>query len=116
MKGLFRDNPRFAGKLVLLDRIKWFEGPSAPSDNHAWFVWDRRHQGPPWIAYAGRVLPPERSRRARRSCRGRQVGLGVLPHEVILLVGHGAAEQAFAVRLRTHHRRSFFALQDFFGG
>jgi hypothetical protein len=53
---LFRDNPSFVGKLVLLDRIKWFEGASGPSDNHAWFIWDRRRQGArPLIAYAERA-------------------------------------------------------------
>jgi hypothetical protein len=52
---LFRDNPTFAGKIVLLDRIKWFEGRSGPSDNHAWFVWDRDHRGPPLIHYAARA-------------------------------------------------------------
>src|SRR5262249_38083763 len=36
---LFRDNPMFAGKVVLLNRIKWFVGPSSPSDNHSWFLW-----------------------------------------------------------------------------
>jgi hypothetical protein len=53
---LFRDNPSFATKLVLLDRIKWFDGPSAPSDNHAWFIWDRRHEGAPSIAYFGKGI------------------------------------------------------------
>jgi hypothetical protein len=52
---LFRDNPTFAGKIVLLDRIKWFPGLSGPSDNHAWFVWDReRLRRAPWVAYAER--------------------------------------------------------------
>jgi hypothetical protein len=51
---LFRDCPRFAGKIVLLDRIKWFDGPSGPSDNHAWFVWNRGHRGDPWTRYAER--------------------------------------------------------------
>jgi hypothetical protein len=53
---LFRDNPDFAGKVVLLDRIKWFEGPSSPSDNHAWFTWHRRGHlsGSPRLAYATR--------------------------------------------------------------
>jgi hypothetical protein len=51
---LFRNNPRFAGKLTLLHRIKWFEGPSSPSDNHAWFLWDRNHRGPPIIRYVSR--------------------------------------------------------------
>jgi hypothetical protein len=53
---LFRDNRRFAGKIVLLDRIVWFERPgAAPSENHAWFLWDnqqrRRH---PWTRYAAK--------------------------------------------------------------
>lgn len=56
-KPLFRDCPAFAGKIVLLDRIKWFDGPSAPSDNHAWFVWNRAQKGAPWIAYAEKGLP-----------------------------------------------------------
>src|SRR5262245_42948563 len=49
---LFRTNSMFAGKVVLLNRIKWFVGPSSPSDNHAWFLWDWRHVGPPIIRYA----------------------------------------------------------------
>jgi predicted RNA methylase len=54
-KALFRDCPAFAGKITLLDRIKWFEGPSSPSDNHAWFVWNRAQKWAPWIAYAERA-------------------------------------------------------------
>ena len=49
---LFRDNVRFSGKLVLIDRIEWFPSPSGSSVNHAWFVWDREHRGAPRIAYA----------------------------------------------------------------
>jgi hypothetical protein len=52
---LFRHNPSFAFKLVLLNRIKWFAGPSNPSDNHAWFGWDRSHIGPPTIRYMTRA-------------------------------------------------------------
>jgi hypothetical protein len=51
---VFRRNPSFAGKVVLLNRIKWFEGPSSPSDNHAWVLWDRDHTGPPTIRYVTR--------------------------------------------------------------
>jgi hypothetical protein len=51
---LFLDQLTFAGKIVLLDRIKWFEGPKSPSENHALFVWDRNHRGEPWIRYARR--------------------------------------------------------------
>jgi hypothetical protein len=51
---LFRHCSTFAGKVVLLGRIRWFEGPSSPSDNHSWFLWDREHAGPPLIRYASR--------------------------------------------------------------
>lgn len=53
---LFRDCPAFQTKLVLTKRITWFEPePGAkgksPSFNHAWFIWDWKHEGPPTIAY-----------------------------------------------------------------
>lgn len=53
---LFRDCPAFAKKLVLTKRIVWFDPePGAkgksPSFNHAWFIWDWKHEGPPTIAY-----------------------------------------------------------------
>src|SRR5262245_21258959 len=55
---LFRDNPRFSRKIVLLDRIKWFEGEAGPSDNHAWFIWNAiRRRKAPEILYAERVRP-----------------------------------------------------------
>ena len=54
-KDLFSYCPRFAGKIVLLDRIKWFDGPSSPSDNHAWFVWNRAQRWAPSIFYAERT-------------------------------------------------------------
>lgn len=44
---LFGDCRGFARKLVLLDRITWFERlpepgklEQSPSENHAWFIWD----------------------------------------------------------------------------
>ena len=54
--GLFRDCAAFDRKIVLLDRIEWFprKGTAGPSDNHAWFVWNKRHHGPPTICYARR--------------------------------------------------------------
>ena len=61
---IFRDCPFFAGKIVLLDRIVWFEreGAAGPSENHAWFIWDRSHQARrPWIAY-GRKGPRDENR------------------------------------------------------
>jgi hypothetical protein len=52
-RDIFEKCPSFAGKIVLLNRIVWFEreGAAAPSENHAWFVWSRSHSGRPWIAY-----------------------------------------------------------------
>jgi hypothetical protein len=54
--GLFRDCRAFAHKLVLLDRIVWFEreGAAGPSENHAWYIWNRQFQGLPTIIYAGK--------------------------------------------------------------
>jgi hypothetical protein len=52
---LFGGCPHFAKKLVLTKRIVWFEDRekvAAPSFNHAWFVWDRAHSGPPTLAYS----------------------------------------------------------------
>ena len=51
---LFRNEPRFAFKLVLLNRIKWFDGPSSPSDNHAWFCWMQDNEDLPTIRYISR--------------------------------------------------------------
>ena len=53
---LFRDCPSFARKIILLDRITWFEreGAAGPSENHAWMIWNSRHRGPPTISYVRR--------------------------------------------------------------
>jgi hypothetical protein len=51
---LFRNNPMFAGKIVLLNRIKWFAGPKSPSDNHSWVLFDREYKGSPIIQYVTR--------------------------------------------------------------
>ena len=49
---LFAKHPAFAKKVVLTKRIKWFEGSKGqPSFNHAWFIWDWTHEGPPTLAY-----------------------------------------------------------------
>ncbi len=48
----FADCGIFAKKVVLTRRIKWFEDSAgSPSFNHAWFIWSRRHQGAPTLAY-----------------------------------------------------------------
>jgi hypothetical protein len=41
---LFGKCPRFAGKIILTKRIKWFENPDcphSPKENNAWFLWGR---------------------------------------------------------------------------
>jgi hypothetical protein len=50
---IFADCPAWGLKLVLLKRIMWFASANGmgPSDNHAWFLWSWRHDGPPRIAY-----------------------------------------------------------------
>jgi hypothetical protein len=53
---LFRDSPVFSCKVALLKRIVWFveddgKPKASPSFNHAWYVWDWKHEGPPTIAY-----------------------------------------------------------------
>lgn len=51
-KYLFGKNPQFSKKLVLTKRISWFkDAKGSPSFNHAWFIWDWRHSGPPTLAY-----------------------------------------------------------------
>jgi hypothetical protein len=50
---LFANCRAFAKKVVLTKRIKWFEdSKGSPSFNHAWFMWDWKHQGAPTLAYA----------------------------------------------------------------
>lgn len=49
---LFGACPHFAKKVVLTRRIQWFEdSKGSPSFNHAWFLWDWKHRGPPTLAY-----------------------------------------------------------------
>jgi hypothetical protein len=49
---LFSGCQAFAKKVVLTQRIKWFEeSTGSPSFNHAWFIWDWQHKGPPTLAY-----------------------------------------------------------------
>ena len=49
---LFAGSPVFSKKVVLTKRIKWFDDTKGqPSFNHAWFLWDFKHEGPPTLAY-----------------------------------------------------------------
>jgi hypothetical protein len=49
----FADCRAWMTKLVLLRRIEWFKSANGntPSDNHAWYIWSWRHDGPPRLAY-----------------------------------------------------------------
>ncbi len=54
---LFADCEAFSKKVVLTKRIAWFveadgKPKASPSENHAWYIWDWRHEGPPTIVYA----------------------------------------------------------------
>lgn len=40
---LFRDNPRFAAKIALLDRISWAGNGQTGTEDHAWYVWGPSH-------------------------------------------------------------------------
>ncbi len=56
---LFRDNPRYAFKIALIDRIRWFDGPNSEdgTEDHAWNVW-RPVDAPaasPIIYYEGKL-------------------------------------------------------------
>ena len=41
-KHLFRDNPRFAAKVALLDRISWEDNGKTGTEDHAWYIWGPR--------------------------------------------------------------------------
>jgi hypothetical protein len=53
---LFADCRVFAKKIELTKRIVWFERSdgirAAPSENHAWYIWDWQHEGPARLAWA----------------------------------------------------------------
>ena len=36
---------------MLLNRVKWFDGPSSPTDNHSWFVFFQDNEELPTIRY-----------------------------------------------------------------
>jgi hypothetical protein len=55
---LFADNPRFAFKIALVDRIQWFPGGEHEgTEDHAWYVWEPAGlhlYRSPRLFYAGR--------------------------------------------------------------
>jgi len=42
-RDLFADNPRFAFKIALTDRIQWFPGENSGTEDHCWLVWGPRN-------------------------------------------------------------------------
>ena len=50
---LFRDNPRFAAKIALMDRIQWFPGNTSGTEDHAWYIWGPSGEmsSPPVLIY-----------------------------------------------------------------
>lgn len=42
---------QFSKKIVLLNRVRWFNGVSG-STNHAWYIWDHKNRKTPIILYA----------------------------------------------------------------
>jgi hypothetical protein len=49
---LFGRCPQFAKRIALTKRIRWIrDSTGSPQHNHAWWLWDWRHQGPPRLAY-----------------------------------------------------------------
>lgn len=64
----FADCPRFAGKIVLLDRPVWFSrsdgGRAAPKENRVWFLWSHDpERTAPVILYA-RTRAPRKERQS----------------------------------------------------
>ncbi|MDW9740831.1 hypothetical protein GOB78_07695 [Sinorhizobium meliloti] len=53
---LFRDNPRFAGKIVLIDRISLLLNNESGTEDHAWYIWTETPRLPrvPVLIYEGR--------------------------------------------------------------
>lgn len=54
---LFRDNPRFAAKIALVDRISWAGNGETGTEDHAWYVWDdpaKRFSPRPVMLWEGR--------------------------------------------------------------
>lgn len=54
---LFANNHRFVGKIVLTDRIQWFESDTDGTEDHAWFIWQSERSLPfPSLFYASSDL------------------------------------------------------------
>lgn len=52
---LFRDSPRFTAKINLVDRISWAGNGETGTEDHAWYVWTAKNDGPARIFYEGKA-------------------------------------------------------------
>jgi hypothetical protein len=55
---VFRANPSFKAKYTLIKRIRWdnlVQSKAGPSENHAWYVWDTEHRGPPILGWLDKI-------------------------------------------------------------
>ena len=53
-RDLFKEHPAFKAKYILTRRIRWVnldQKKNGPSQNHAWYVWDWTHSGPPTLGW-----------------------------------------------------------------
>jgi hypothetical protein len=86
---LFADCPQFAKKIGLTRRIVWFvvadgKPKASPSFNHAWFLWDWQHAGPPAIAYGPNVRPRDaifEKRKGFQTCHAAKSAARIRPEE-----------------------------------
>lgn len=55
---LFRDNPRFAAKIALTDRLSWTLDGETGTEDHAWYVWRGVDEpaAPPTMLYGGKTV------------------------------------------------------------
>jgi hypothetical protein len=68
---VFRFCPAFAGKITLLNRIRWIAGSTgSPSTNHCRLLWDKTNVGPPTIRYVSRRDVGRASAPAFPTCGG----------------------------------------------
>jgi hypothetical protein len=53
-RDLFSENKSFKAKYTIMQRIRWenlVQRKAGPSQNHAWYVWDRDHTGRPTMGW-----------------------------------------------------------------
>lgn len=60
------DAPPFKAKYTLRQRIRWenlAQKKNGPSMNHAWFVWDWKYHGKPFLVYLPTITPTKHEER-----------------------------------------------------